>query len=952
MFQDIFTRVHPVVAPTPGKAVAGPKWPEWLLMFDTETTLTTAQDFILGVYRLCRLVGQHYRCVEEGLIHPDDTTPEALAIFRHYATAHEPDLGVKTFPPKLTLPVLSRTQFVNRHLWKMFRTGGMVSGFHVAFDLSRLAVDWKASRDGGWSLILAQRRSKKTGQLENNPERPRIKITARSSKSAFFSLTMPVRPKEWPHKGRFLDVRTFAFALFDESFSLETLCEHFHLKGKVDHEPSGRVSAAELNYCRGDVRATVDCLNRLKDEFDAHPISLHPDQAVSPASIAKAYFDVMGIVPPREKFDTPDEIHGIAMQSYYGGRAECRIRHQEMPVIHTDFKSQSATVNTLLGNFDVLTAERVRFEDATRDLRKFLAGLKPDDAFDPATWKRLGFFALVRPKDDILPVRSIYNGSSPNIGSNRLTSNEPLWFAGPDVVASILLTGKVPHLVRAIRMVPQGKQKGLRQTNLRGLVTVNPKTDDFFRFVVEQRERVSKSNEALGAFLKTLASAGSYGLFVEVNPRPSKRGAKVTVYSGDSPQRCPTAILEQPGRWYYPPIASLITAGGRLLLAMLERRVVSRGGSFLFCDTDSLCIVGDQSRRWLPCAGGPVTKSGVEGVVVQSRRDVEQLVEEFGRLNPYDRKLVPKILKIEAVNTDADGKPRSLRGLAISAKRYALYEWQGEIPHLIEPKAHGLGYLYPPVAEDEGPPWHADAWEWLLRDILHLPQIRPGWFSRPALMRVALSTPQVLRSLPLTMRPFNFLFYVLVDGVVGYPQGTDPECFTLIAPFSKKPHEWMNATCQNTHDGGLYRLSLEQSPEFDRVIPQTFETLLARYRDHVESKSLAPNGERCEAGTRGVLQRSRVVVAQHRLIGKEAERRWEHGDDLSLADSKILEYRPALKTTTNLQSLRRAVRTVGFRESVRRSGLSQHTIERILAGEPVRPRTLARLVAALKEAGD
>jgi hypothetical protein len=35
--------------------------------------------------------------------------------------------------------------------------------------------------------------------------------------------------------------------------------------------------------------------------------------------MAKAYLDAMSIVPPREKFRVPDDIHGIAMQSYYGG---------------------------------------------------------------------------------------------------------------------------------------------------------------------------------------------------------------------------------------------------------------------------------------------------------------------------------------------------------------------------------------------------------------------------------------------------------------------------------------------------------------------------------------------------------------------------------------------------------------------------------------------------------
>ena len=49
------------------------------------------------------------------------------------------------------------------------------------------------------------------------------------------------------------------------------------------------------------------------------------------------------------------------MQSYFGGRAECRIRNWEVPVCPVDFMSQYPTVNELLDNWAVLTAENVTF---------------------------------------------------------------------------------------------------------------------------------------------------------------------------------------------------------------------------------------------------------------------------------------------------------------------------------------------------------------------------------------------------------------------------------------------------------------------------------------------------------------------------------------------------------------------------------------------------------------
>ncbi len=178
----------------------------------------------------------------------------------------------------------------------------MIVGFNLPFDLSRLAVDWAKADNSGWSLISVTPPLPETGLMESNPNRPRIRITAKDSKSAFISLTKPRYPKEWPEQSRFLDIHTTAFSLFAESLSLDDLCERLKIRGKIKHEPGGKVTIEEIDYCRGDVHATTGALNTLKQEFDRHSLDLHPDQAYSPASIAKAYLRTMGIVPPKIKF--------------------------------------------------------------------------------------------------------------------------------------------------------------------------------------------------------------------------------------------------------------------------------------------------------------------------------------------------------------------------------------------------------------------------------------------------------------------------------------------------------------------------------------------------------------------------------------------------------------------------------------------------------------------------
>ncbi len=302
-------------------------------------------------------------------------------------------------------------------------------------------------------------------------------------------LSSILHKEEWPKEGRFLDLRTLGWALRNVSYTLERACEDFQVEGKVDHKPCGRITSEELEYCRGDVAASHRLLNAMMEEFNRNPVELQPDKAYSPASIAKAYLKAMAIKKPKQHFKAANKALGIAMQSYYGGRAECRIRKTAVPVIHTDFTSQYPTVNALLGNWNALTSSTIRFVDCKAKAKKLLSNASLDDAFYPAFWKKLSFFALVKPKSDILPVRTVYaeNGKTQNIGLNYLTSEKAIWYAAPDLIASKLLTGKSPRILKALEMIPSGRQASLRETNLGGSVKINPLQQDFYREVIQQR---------------------------------------------------------------------------------------------------------------------------------------------------------------------------------------------------------------------------------------------------------------------------------------------------------------------------------------------------------------------------------------------------------------------------------------------------------------------------------
>jgi len=147
-------------------------------------------------------------------------------------------------------------------------------------------------------------------------------------------------------------------------------------------------------------------------------------------------------------------------------------------------------------------------------------------------------------------------------------------------------------------------------------------------------------------------------------------------------------------------------------------------------------------------------------------------------------------------------------------------------------------------------------------------------------------------------------------------------------------------------DGKVYRLAPQRSRKLDRLILQTFGYILRLYLRHPESKSLAPGGAPCEAGTRGLLIRASVIAGQVRYVGKETDRRWAEGEDMSLLTFKPIEYIPSGKVSADTK-LGGEIAKWGLRELMRTTGLSQHTIEAIRAGQSVRRLTLKRMRDAL-----
>lgn len=265
------------------------------------------------------------------------------------------------------------------------------------------------------------------------------------------------------------------------------------------------------------------------------------------------------------------------------------------------------------------------------------------------------------------------------------------------------------------------KQAGMRSINLRGsMVEIDPYKDDVFRKVIEQR-KLHKSDQSLHYWLKILANS-IYGFFVELTPDAQKENVPAIVFSGDKRFRDSTDVIENPGNWFFPPLASLITAAGRLLLAMTEACVQEKRGTFLFCDTDSLAVVS--SKR-----GGPLRVPGATDLKVLPWNEADKIVNRFSSLNPYDRKIVKGSILILVDGNFTDSDPlraqRQLHGYSIAAKRYALYEKGRSDIKVLDPKAHGVGFLYPPKDspknwEHPAPQWIHEMWDYIVRRSLKL----------------------------------------------------------------------------------------------------------------------------------------------------------------------------------------------------------------------------------------
>ncbi len=782
-----------------------------ILVLDTETTVDQAQDlkfgsFVIQTGNSVQLIGLFYN--------PTKVSDKELKELKAYCKEN----GI--------VKLYALNEFIEDVFYPyVYKRQIPCIGFNLPFDLPRLStfnpVPSKRGMRGGFALKLHYER-----------KFPPIRIKHNSSSQAFINF----RSTSYEHKpGFFVDLKTLGVTLTDKKhLNLKRACEMFNKAyHKLETKEHGKINRKYIEYNINDTLATAELFTRLREEFEKYSLPIPLNEIYSSATIGKFCLEKLGINSfGATNPNFPPELLGYVMQTYYGGRCECRVRKEPVKVSVLDFKSMYPTMFILLGLWDFVTAERIEYREDTDAIIHFVESVTLEDLRKLETWKRLNVIVKIIPNDDLLSVRARYNKDTFTVGFNYLTSTRPVYYTLGEIVLSKLLTGKTPKIVKAIRFDAVGKQKTLKSTDVLG-VTIDPSKDNLFKVLIEKRQEIQRlrDKEKKGSMeyerldsvqraIKILANATSYGIFIEMNPEDYDE--ELEVYGSevfDDKNR-----FEKPGKSFDPIIATLITGGSKLLLGIGDCILQKHGENIVYCDTDSMFV---------------------------PPRYTKEIKAFFDPLNPYSN--VDSLLKEEETDVWFYG---------ISAKRYVLYRIENGEFVIDESEddenysLHGLGHLMNPFGDKETK-WQKRIWLDILK--LHYGQITLDNFIEEykdyyAVSQFIVSSPSLLKRFAkynkkhpeATIKPFNFF-------LIGF--GTNKN-IKPIAPYSKDTQSAVYGDFIDYKTGKIYN-----GPEYWLPLSE----VLLDYIKHPEAKF-------DDTDKIGLLDRRHVFANNILYIGKEANK--------------------------------------------------------------------------------
>ena len=775
-----------------------------VLVFDTETSSDEFQNLKFGSFLIVDDGIEELRAL---FYHPDNISKKEEKILVKYSKENNIILfTIKEFIEKILYPELLKAKT-------------LCVGFNLPFDLSRLAFHFGAGRFShkGWFSL----------QLSEDKFLPRIKIKHIDSTMSFIQFS---KTRINNFKGYFLDLKTPSSIFSDNKhINLRKAGEFFGCKCiKTEAETHGKITPDYIKYNLNDVQATYEIYLKILEHYNMYGIKIPITNIYSSASLGKHALRQMGIHPlSHVNTNINAKLKGKLMSAYFGGRCEVKIRKTPIEVSVLDFLSMYPSLTIIMGLWDFIIAKDIKEEDVTNKIIELLKNIKIEDLIKKELWKEFNVLVELKPNKDVLPVRSDYlkDSSIYNVGVNYIEYKDSIYYALPDVISSVLLTGKIPEIKKAIKFIPLNKQDTLNKTPILG-IDIDPSKDNFIKILIEKRQEIKqkrdeyqkesekyKRYDGIQRALKILANSVTYGIFIEI--RLSDEENDLTVYSRE--EFFTKQKLEEEGKFFNPLIAVMQVSGARLLLAMAEKYLENLNSTHAYMDTD--------------------------GFYVPSTFD-KKIRDLFKPLNPYD--FDSDFFKIEKENIFFYG---------ISSKRYVLYKLNNKKIEIIEYKLHGLGHLLNPYKKEVE--WQKQIWHDILD--LHYKNITQQdiinkYSNLYAISKLTVSTPFMFKRFkiynegkPLNkqIKPFNFI-------LIG--QSNNKEIKPITA-FSKDTQSVVHKSFIDYNSGKILN-GIKYWKSLSDII---FE-----YIDHPESKF--KNGNETGNMSRRLISNGEIVY-----IGKETK---------------------------------------------------------------------------------
>jgi len=469
-------------------------------------------------------------------------------------------------------------------------------------------------------------------------------------------------------------------------------------------------------------------------------------EITSPGRLAAEIPLRFGVQAPLDTFALSDDEHTQWAETFHGGWCDALrpMLGVPFPAVSVDLSSAFPLVAHHLRWWDLVTAERIERRDVTNELRALCERVisEPTAALDPASWELFGCSLVeVIPDEEPFPVE--FENVTPSDGQSEVlpldSKGLPMFYPGADVLSASIQSKRVPHILSATAYVPVGRQPTIRRgLNMLPELVLDAENDPAIAIVQRRRKAKEARDVRLSALLRVVVNSLVFGNLCRFDESLRREGGR-------------WVKGERPGPWSCLPIASSVTAGARLLLAVFDRMVSDRGGVVAYRDTDSSIVPASPEGDSLPLPDG----STLRGL---SWAQIDSIIEAFEPLalspdwpvwtveRAHDGKGLRAVvygLKKHIEFTSDDGNitivdrtevglggfysdPPSLRGRDSDGRR----AWTKEAAR--DNVAFTLGRRSDPnFVRSQSPPWDDG---------------RTGPF--PALRRLTVTSPDVLRSLP------------------------------------------------------------------------------------------------------------------------------------------------------------------------------------------------------------